>query len=97
MKMTQVEKDEITKALQLNANSQREAVALYLAERAGKPLKVAIIAKAVFDDAEATAKVTGIVRYIIWKTEVLKLNKKYKLTSEVDMDGARVVTFTIAE
>ncbi|MGO9427554.1 hypothetical protein [Rhodoblastus sp.] len=95
--MTQAEKNEISVALQLNNGSRRESVALYLAARAGKPIKTATIAKAIFDDAEATSKTLQIVRYLQFKIEVLKLTKKYKLTDEVGEDGARVVTFTIAE
>lgn len=95
--MTEVEKNEISKALQLNSGSNREAVAHYLAARARKPIKIATIAKAVFDDAEATAKTLQIVRYLQWKIEILKLSKQYKLADEVGEDGARFVTFTIAE
>jgi len=93
----QVEKNEISKALQLNLGSRRQEAALYLAARLGKPLKIATIAKAVFDDAKATAKTLHIIRYLQWKIEILKLSKKYKLVDEVDADGARFVTFTIAE
>ncbi len=94
--MTEVEKNEISVALQLNAGSWRREVALYLAARAGKQVKMAAIAKAVFDDAEATAKTLQIIRYLQWKIDILKLSKQYQLTDEVGEDGARVVTFTIA-
>ncbi len=96
-KMTKTEKTEISTALQLNSGSQREAVALYLAARAGKSIKIAAIAKAVFDDAEATSKTLQIVRYLQFKIDVLKLIKKYGLVDEVCEDGARIVTFTIVE
>jgi len=95
--MTEVEKNEISKALQLNLGSRRQEAALYLAARPGKPLKIATVAKAIFDDAEATAKTLQIIRYLQWKIDILKLSKKYGLADEVDADGARLVTFTIAE
>jgi hypothetical protein len=97
MKMTEVEKNEIRKALQLNLGSRRQEAALYLAARPGKPLKIATVAKAIFDDAEATAKTLQIIRYLQWKIDIIKLSKKYGLADEVDADGARLVTFTIAE
>lgn len=97
MKMKTSEKTEISQELQLNSGSQREMVVLYLAARAGKPIKVATVAKAIFDDAEATGKTLQIVRYLQFKIDVLKLSKKYGLKDEVDADGSRVVTFEMFE
>jgi uncharacterized membrane protein YciS (DUF1049 family) len=95
--MTEVEKNEIAKALQLNLGSRRREVAMYLSARAGKAIKMATIAKAVFEDAEAIGQISAIVKYLQWKIEVLKLTKKYKLTSERDVDGVRSVTFEMTE
>lgn len=94
--MTEVEKDELSVALQLNLGSRRRQAALYLAARAGKPVKIVALAKVIFDDAAQTSKALQIVRYLQFKIDILKLSNQYQLTDEVGEDGARVVTFTIA-
>jgi hypothetical protein len=70
---------------------------MYLSTRAVKPIKLASIAKATFDDAEAIGQISAIIKYRQWKIEVLKLTKKYKLTNERDDDGVRSVTFEMFE